>query len=92
MTYGVVHVNARVDNVRARAFAGGLVIDIRGGARRVVRDARQTPGDVVLGDVVGSPYDSILLNVLNLQQLSVSIIPHGAESNSAYLGQLAHRI
>ncbi len=69
MTYSVVHVNARVDNVRAGAFAGRLVVNIRGGARCAVRDARQTPGDVVLGDVVASRHDGILLNVLNLQHL-----------------------
>ena len=77
MTYGVVHVNARVDNVRAGAFAGRRVVDIRGGARRVVRDARQTPGDVVLGNVVASRHYGILLNVLNLPQPSVCIIPQG---------------
>lgn len=38
-TDGVVDVDARVDNVRAGALAGALVINIRSGALGAVRDA-----------------------------------------------------
>lgn len=66
-TYSVGHVNTRVDDVRAGARASSLVVDIRGGTRGTVRDARQTPGDVVsLGDRLLRGDDGVLLNVLDL--------------------------
>jgi hypothetical protein len=71
-TYIVGDVDARVNNVRAGALAGTVIIHVAGGARGAVRDARQAPWDVVLGHVVVGRDDGVLLDVLDLTQTSES--------------------
>jgi hypothetical protein len=72
-THVVGDVDARVDNVRAGALAGTVVVHVAGGARGAVRDARQAPGDVLLGHVVVGRDDGVLLDVLDLPQTSVPL-------------------
>jgi len=42
--YLVLDINACVNDVRAGAFAGGLVVDVGGVALLTVRDAGKAPG------------------------------------------------
>jgi hypothetical protein len=70
-TYIVLHVDARVNDIRARALAGAVVVHVRRGARLAVRDAGKSPRHVLLGDKVAGPHDAILLNVLDLGGVSI---------------------
>lgn len=62
----MLDVDARVDDIGAGSRTGGLVVDVRGLVLGTVRNARQAPGDVLLGDVVVDGEDSVLLNVFDV--------------------------
>jgi hypothetical protein len=59
-------VNAGVDHVRASALTSAAVVDVGGGARRLVREAADTPRGTALRDVGVDAEDSIFLDVLDL--------------------------
>jgi hypothetical protein len=82
-TYIVLHVDARVNDIRARALAGAVVVHVRRGARLAVRDAAKAPGHVVLVDKVVGRHDAILLNVLDLNRVSITC----SQAASQWLGR-----
>lgn len=87
-TYIVVHVNARVDDIRTRALAGAIVVHVRGGARLAVRDACEAPGNIVLDDEIAGRHNAVLFDVLNLQHISVSAVQQNRSTNGHTSGSL----
>ncbi len=62
----MVDVDAGVNDVGAGSRASARVVDVRGLVGGAVRDAGETPGDVLLGDDVVDGEDGVLLDVFDL--------------------------
>lgn len=64
MTYGVLDINAGIDNEGAGALTSAVIVGVGGGTRLCVGDTSQAPISVLLGGVHGD--NGVLLNEVDL--------------------------
>lgn len=76
LTYGVAGIDTSVDNVGAGSGSGSVVVAVCGRAGTGVGEASEAPRSVGLGDCGEDLGDGVLLDVLDLFDVSENLKTH----------------